>query len=198
MLRTAYFTTTSISGLVAFATVATAERLPSRYAAPFTWEGMYVGVQTGAAWGETHVSDPFGPSIFGDSIQTPGPFAGGVIGFNWQLGAGVFGIEADANWADLDGTNICFAFSGFFVSANCRSHVDAFGTMTARVGVTAGPTGRSLFYVKGGAAWENASVDATAGTACGGVITPTTTVSRVKWGWTVGAGSNKPCTAAGR
>jgi opacity protein-like surface antigen len=39
--------------------------------------------------------------------------------------------------------------------------------------------------VKGGGAWEDASVDATAG---GGVGTSTTSTSGLKWGWTVGAG----------
>jgi opacity protein-like surface antigen len=192
MLRTACFATASISGLVVFATVATADGLPSRYTETFVWEGMYVGLQTGAAWGETHVSDPFGPSIFGDNIQTPGPFAGGVIGFNWQLGAGVFGIEADANWANLDGTNTCYAASGLFVSSNCRAHIDAIGTLAARIGVAAGRTGQSLLYVKGGAAWEDRSIDTTLNSALGPfppIVSPaSTSTSETRWGWTVGAG----------
>jgi opacity protein-like surface antigen len=96
----------------------------------------------------------------------------------------VFGVEADANWADLDGTNTCFAFSGFYVSANCHSHTDALGTLTGRLGFVAGPTNRTLLYVKGGAAWENNSIDATTGA---GVGTPTT-AARLNWGWTLGAG----------
>jgi hypothetical protein len=52
-----------------------------------------------------------------------------VIGYNWQKGATVFDVEADANWANVDGTTTCYAFSGFFVSANCRAHTDAFETL---------------------------------------------------------------------
>jgi opacity protein-like surface antigen/outer membrane protease len=151
---------------------------------------MYVGLQMGGAWGETHTSDPFGPSIFGDNIRMPGPFAGGVIGYNWQQGAAVFGVEADANWANFDGTNTCYAFSGFFVSANCRAHTDAFGTLTARLGLAAGPAGRSLLYIKGGAAWEDGRLDATMNSALGPIPIPGTSTSNAetRWGWTVGAG----------
>jgi opacity protein-like surface antigen len=190
MSRVVLITAASVLGIVASSSIASADGPPRAFigGAPFTWNGMYIGYQSGVAWGETRVSDPFGPSIFGDNIRTPGGFAGGVIGYNWQMGAAVLGVEADANWADLEGTNTCFAFSGFFISSNCRSHVDALGTLTARLGLAVGPEGRTLLYVKGGGAWEDTSVDATAGTAFGGVITPTTSVSGVKWGWTVGAG----------
>ena len=30
-----------------------------------------------------------------------GGFAGGTIGYNWQTGAMVFGLEADAAWSDM-------------------------------------------------------------------------------------------------
>ena len=146
---------------------------------------MYIGYQSGGASGESRVSDPFGVPIFGDKIHTPGPFVGGVIGYNWQKGSTLFGVEADANWADFDGTNTCFAFSGFFISSNCRAHTDALGTLTTRLGVATGPAGRSLLYVKGGAAWEDTSLDTTAG---GGVGTPTSSASTTKWGWMAGAG----------
>jgi opacity protein-like surface antigen len=144
----------------------------------------------GGAWGEAHVSDPFGPSIFGDNIRTPGPFGGGVVGYNWQKGSTVFGVEADANWANFDGTNTCYAFSGFFVSANCRAHTDAFGTLTARLGLAVGPAGRSLLYVKGGAAWEDSQLDATMNSALGplGIAGTSTSNNETRWGWTVGAG----------
>src|SRR5215467_14772770 len=100
--------------------LAAADGYESRYAGPppFSWTGMYLGIQMGEAWGHAHVSDPYGPSIFGDNVSTPGPFAGGLIGFNWQTGTAVVGVEADANFANLVGTNTCFAFSGSFVSSN--------------------------------------------------------------------------------
>jgi opacity protein-like surface antigen len=185
MLRTGLLAAASISASVACAGLAEADGPPTALGGAFTWNGIYMGLQMGGAWGEAHVSDPFGSSIYGDNIHTRGPLAGGAIGANWQKGTAVIGIEADANWADIEGTNTCFAFSGFFVSANCRFHVDAFGTLAARLGVAAGPTGRTLLYVKGGGTWEDKTVAATAG---GGAGTPTTSASGITWGWTVGAG----------
>jgi opacity protein-like surface antigen len=38
--------------------------------APNVWTGFYVGTHGGAAVGTTTVADPFGPSIFGDKINT--------------------------------------------------------------------------------------------------------------------------------
>jgi opacity protein-like surface antigen len=194
MSRIFLLTAASVFGLIASASVAKADGQPPAFvgSAPFTWSGMYIGYQSGAAWGEMRVSDPFGPSVFGDKIHTPGSFAGGVIGFNWQIGSAVFGVEADANWADIEGTNTCYAASGFTVSSNCRAHTDAFGTLTGRLGFAVGSTGRSLLYVKGGAAWEDRSIDTTLNSALGPfppIVSPASaSSSETTWGWTVGAG----------
>lgn len=146
---------------------------------------MYIGLHMGGAWGETNVSDPSGPSIFGDNIRTPGPLAGGQAGANLQFGSTVVGIEVDLSAADLDGTNTCFASSGFFVSANCRSHTTSLGTLTGRLGWAVGPQGRTLLYGKAGAAWDWNSVEATTG---GGTGLPVTGNSGPRFGWTVGGG----------
>jgi hypothetical protein len=97
---------------------------------PFDWRGLYLGYHLGGALDLVDINDPFGPSIFGDTVRTPGPLAGGQIGYNWQHGEGVFGFEADVGWADLDGTNTCFVYSGYYVSANCRVKIDTLGTLT--------------------------------------------------------------------
>jgi hypothetical protein len=44
----------------------------------------------------------------------------------------VFGFKADVSWTDLDGTNTCFAYSGYYVSANCRVKIDTLGALTGR------------------------------------------------------------------
>ena len=56
--------------------------------APFAWHGFYVGYHSGGALALADVDNPFGPSIFGDTIRTPGPLGGGQLGYNWQLGSG--------------------------------------------------------------------------------------------------------------
>ncbi|MCW5695402.1 MAG: outer membrane beta-barrel protein [Bauldia sp.] len=61
--------------------------------AGFTWRGPYVGVFGGYGLGT------FG-GIAAGSIS--GPIAGGYVGFNFQNGAGVVGVEFDAAWSGMD------------------------------------------------------------------------------------------------
>ena len=57
----------------------------AQQSAPFDWRGLYLGYHSGGALGLADVADPFGPSIFGDTVRTPGPLAGGQLGYNWLL-----------------------------------------------------------------------------------------------------------------
>jgi opacity protein-like surface antigen/outer membrane protease len=175
---------TSILALAAAAPSARADPASSR----FDWSGGYLGYHTGGALGMVDVADPFGSSIYGDTVRTPGMLAGGQLGYNWQYGATVLGLEADASWADMDGTNTCFAYSGFFISANCRTHIDALGTFTGRVGWALPFDPATLLYGKGGLAWAHTKVDATTNDWFG---TPTTRTESIRWGWTLGAGAER-------
>src|ERR1700674_85768 len=129
----------------------------------WSWTGLYVGGHVGSAFGTTNVSDPFGPSIYGDNVRTPGVFGGAQLGYNWRApnSPWVLGIEADVSGLDADGTNTCLAFSGFFVSANCRSRPNATATFTGRFGYAYGPSGTTLVFAKGGAAWARDGFDVT-------------------------------------
>jgi opacity protein-like surface antigen len=170
----------------------------------WSWAGWYVGAFTGGAWGNTHFSDPFGPSIYGDNVSTPGALFGGEIGFNWQAPGSpwVFGVEADAtafaSWPG--GTNTCLAFSGIYISLNCRVRPDATATFTGRIGHTFGPQGHTLLYVKGGLAWADDHIDIAVGTPAffGGTVLPGTATSATlsKFGGTVGAGVEEALTPA--
>jgi opacity protein-like surface antigen/outer membrane protease len=161
--------------------------LPIRY---WSWTGWYVGVHAGAAFGTSSVSDPYGVSIFGDDIRTPGFLLGGQLGYNWQVPGSnwVLGLEAQVNWLDAEGTNTCFAYSGQFTSSNCRARPDFTGTFTGRLGYAAGPAGRTLLYVKGGAAVLHNRIDATTNYGFGAFPITTTSTDVTTWGWTVGAG----------
>lgn len=156
------------------------EPLPSN-----RWAGFYIGAHLGGGLTLSEVDKPFGGSIYGDTVRTPGPLAGGQVGYNWQLGRSIFGVEADASWADLFGTETCLAYSGYYVSANCRAHQAALGTIAGRLGWLAGPDAATLLYAKGGGAWSNTDVDATTN---GGPGFPTTEGGGGKWGWMIGAG----------
>jgi len=184
---------------------AVARDLPARapvYKAPvapaWSWAGFYVGVHTGAAVGESNFSDPFGPSIFGDKVTTPGFLAGGQIGYNFQVDKWVYGLEADASWLHSDGTNTCLAFSGFYVSSSCHSKPDALGTVTGRLGYAAGPAGHTLLYAKGGGAFVHNSAEINVNNLYFGFIPQPapTELSNTKFGWTVGAGVEQALTPA--
>ena len=152
------------------------------------WSGFYAGVQLGGGLSLVDVQDPFGPSIYGDTARASGAFAGIQGGYNWQWDAFVLGLEADADAASMKGTNTCFAFSGLYISANCRAGVDAMGSLTGRLGVAVGPGGSTLLYGKGGVAWAYGNADATPN---GGFLLPGTSEGGVQWGWTLGAGAEQ-------
>jgi len=61
--------------------------------AGFTWRGPYVGVFAGYGLGT------FGGIAAGNLA---GPIAGGYVGFNFQNGPGVVGIEFDGAWSGMD------------------------------------------------------------------------------------------------
>ncbi len=163
------------------------------------WTGFYGGVHVGAVAGTANFTDPFGSSIFGDNVTTPGYLAGGQIGYNWQAPNSnlVLGVEADFGWLDSDGTNTCLAYSGNFVSANCRAQPNMMGDLTARVGWAYGQFNHSLFYVKGGAAFVHNQIDITTnGAPLLGLAPLTASSSFTNVGWTVGAGVEHAITPA--
>ncbi len=155
---------------------------------PYDWSGFYLGTHTGGALGLADVANPYGSSIFGDTVRTPGSLAGGQAGVNWQHGAFVHGLEADATWADMDGTNTCFAYSGYYVSSNCRARLDALGTFAGRVGWALPWDGATLLFAKGGLAWAYGKTEAKPN---GGMGLRGTDDSGFNVGWTVGAGAER-------
>jgi opacity protein-like surface antigen len=166
--------------------------VPVAAATPWLWTGFYVGGRVGGAVGRATVADPFGSSIFGDNVTPPGFLAGGELGYNWQIpnGPWVFGFEANLDWLDTDGTNTCLAFSGFFVSANCRARPNFAGDVTARLGFAYGAAGHSLLYAKSGAAFVHTHVDVTTNATANfiGVPPQTTGTSFTAPGWIAGVG----------
>ena len=112
----------------------------------------------------------------GNSLDVSGGLAGGQIGANYQAGSWVFGVEADASWADLTGNTACA--SGIVgVAANCRAKVDALGTFAGRLGFA---LDRVLFYGKGGIAFANDKYEINSIAAY--------RANETRWGWMAGAG----------
>src|SRR5258708_13276664 len=71
-------------------------------AAPWTWTGVYLGLHAGGVWGTTRWGDPF--NVFGTTGSFPasgpvgGLLGGAQVGFNYQIGSWVYGIEGDLSW----------------------------------------------------------------------------------------------------
>ncbi|QRM35839.1 outer membrane protein [Microvirga sp. VF16] len=160
---------------------ASAADLPSRVApapvfAPvpvFTWTGFYAGVNAGWGWRDSNREtvvlggDVPGTLFFPDNGD--GGFTGGAqIGYNYQIGSFVIGLETDIQWADTDqDENVAFipaGLPGTFVPGEFRSNLsDWFGTVRARAGVA---IDRVLIYATGGLAYSD---DTTGWVAGGGV-----------------------------
>jgi outer membrane immunogenic protein len=157
---------------------------PPVIAPVYNWTGFYVGVNGG--WGNTHkcvddagfVGAPLAVPVRDNCGDASGGLVGGQIGYNWQAGSWVFGIEAQGNWADLTGSAPSTRLAGISASA----HVDGIGLFTGRVGYA---WNNVLLYVKGGAAVTSDQYNAfITGT---GVIVAT--ASETRWGGAVGAGA---------
>jgi outer membrane immunogenic protein len=153
-------------------------KAPPMVAAVYDWTGFYIGANGG--WGSSRNSwDLVGVGTFREgSHDADGGTIGGQIGYRWQAGTWVFGVEAQGNWADFQGSNV----SLFDNTIRNESRVNAFGLFTGQVGYAANNV---LFYVKGGAAVtsnEYRRLDV----ATGALFASTNDDTR--WGGVVGAG----------
>jgi opacity protein-like surface antigen len=99
------------------ATLAGAADLPLPQPLPaWTWSGFYVGGQIGAFGGASTLSDPVGPSIFGDKVNTSGFLAGLQLGYNRQMAPRwVVGVLADLSYLDSGGSFTCMQASPIIV-----------------------------------------------------------------------------------
>ncbi len=108
----------------------------------YDWSGFYIGMNGG--WGQSSTRYDWANFLV-RSDDASGGTVGGQIGYNWQAGSWVFGLEAQGNWADLTRSYV----DPFDPRWSVGTTVDALGLFTGRVGYAANNV---LFYVKGGAA----------------------------------------------
>ncbi|ALK08631.1 outer membrane protein [Blastochloris viridis] len=139
---------------------------------PFSWTGFYVGAHLGGAWSESGWGDDWGAGWAGGH-DASGFIGGGQIGYNYQFGQWVVGVEGDMSWTDLGGTD----WGGIGWSGG--SDINWIATLTGRVGYAIDNT---LIYVKGGAAF--ADVERWVAYNGGTVFKDSDT----RTGWTIGAG----------
>ena len=76
---------------------------PRYVAQAYNWSGIYIGINGGGGWGSSNFSAPLASNTF----DLSGAMVGGTIGYNWQIGQSVLGLEGDIDWSNVRGTGIC-------------------------------------------------------------------------------------------
>jgi outer membrane autotransporter protein len=170
-----------------------AERAPS-------WTGLYVGAFGGAVYGGAKMGFP--DAGFSSGPQVAGALGGGTLGYNYQMGPWVLGVEGDAGWTNARGSVACAgpvnANQLVLFSTDCADKADFIATAAARLGYA---WGRALYYAKAGGAWTHESLTVTCNQPAGvtsSVGIPCTnpaganltqiSVGDNRTGWTVGYG----------
>jgi outer membrane immunogenic protein len=167
----------------------------------WSWTGLYIGGHVGAGWGttEANITSIAVTGVGGGVLPVNFPIAqnsrsgflgGGQIGYNYQSGWTVFGVQADIAGMDLKGTTPCITV------LSCTAKSDWLATVTGRVGAVVAD--KTLVYIKGGAAWMNTkhtlSVPAAGLGGIGGIggigaAGLTSSTEETAFGWVLGFGA---------
>lgn len=162
-------------------------KAPPPVVAVYNWTGFYVGGHAGGTWTNQEWINTVDTATFDDldpgegfRQRETGFIGGGHIGYNWQAGNFVFGLEGSISGLTTDSTLRNTVFGGADDVFSWRTEFMA--TVVGRAGLA---FNNNLLYVKGGWAGVNnrLSVSDTVGPAVG-------SGSQTTWhnGWTVGAG----------
>jgi outer membrane immunogenic protein len=135
---------------------------PASYGPGHSWAGLYIGGSAGFGVGDTSGQLKFGDrvdsvldaindevginlaSLFSSDYDVNGAIYGAHVGYNFQRGNVVFGVEAGINGTDIDGS------TDVLVLGKSERELDWYATATARLGYAAD---KLLFYGFGGVAW---------------------------------------------
>ncbi len=142
----------------------------------YNWSGIYIGINGGYAFGNSdwNSSGVFTPAT--GNFNVNGGLVGGTVGINFQSGPVVYGLEADGDWTDIQGST---SNGACVTPATCQTSNDWLATFRGRVGY----------------AFDRVLVYGTAGGAVGDVkatITvpgfPSASTDSTQFGWTAGGG----------
>ncbi len=149
----------------------------------FSWTGFYIGANAGWNWTHTTQTDT-GPGVFGQvfpigsvtEYSHDGFLGGAQLGYNYQFGRFVLGLEGDFDWSNSklsqDGSLGAITF-------NVNNKNKYIATLAPRFGYA---FDRALVYGKFGVAWSRDEYNLTAsdGSAATGRFD--------LWGWMLGVG----------
>jgi outer membrane immunogenic protein len=146
---------------------------------PVTWTGWYIGVNAGANWQNVNAFNAYDASGFNASDS--GFIGGGQIGYNFQHGSAVFGLEGDISGLTGNASNIGGSNRNF--GKGVTSKVDWLSTIRARVGLAVGD---SMVYTTGGVAFGK--VNNTSNVFGGSGLFNVKSESQTRVGWVIGGG----------
>ena len=160
------------------------------------WTGLYIGAFGGGAYGGSKTGFP--DAGFSAGPQVAGALLGGTLGYNYQIGLWVLGVEGDAGWTNARGSVACAgpisAAQVVLFSTDCADKANFIATAAARLGYA---WGRTLYYAKVGGAWTHESFTVTCNQPVGTPLPCTNpaganltriSVGDDRAGWTVGYG----------
>ncbi len=178
-MRRMTLTTLGLLGLMTASPAMAADIPAPYYKAPppvyapafYNWTGFYIGGHVGYGWADFSGQDPVTGAPTG-SLNADGFLYGGQIGFNYQLGSWVLGIEGDASFGDIKYSQD--------LGGGDRAEIELehIFTVAGRVGYA---FDRWMIYAKGGGAWTQEKYNFV-------VLGNTATGTVDRSGWLVGAG----------
>ena len=145
-------------------------RMPAKapaYVAPmaYSWTGFYLGLNGGYGFGRGEFN---GGGLGSGGFDAGGGLFGATVGYNWQTGPVVFGLEGDIDWSGMRGSGTCGGLS-------CSTRNDYLATIRGRLGYA---MDRWMPYITGGAAIGNVKTS----------IAGFGDTNNTKAGWTLGGG----------
>jgi outer membrane immunogenic protein len=152
---------------------------PPVFAPPYDWTGFYMGANGG--WGRAHacwdlVNLTQATALVDGCHDGSGGIIGGQLGYRWQIGNWVFGLEAQGDWANLSGSRV--SVLNPLVSETAK--VNALGLFTGQVGFE---WNAALLYLKGGVAATSNRFDVSTLTGVG-----LASAGSTRWGSSLGIG----------
>lgn len=180
-------------GLVFGTGLAAAADMPRRYTPPpplpapvSSWTGFYFGGNVGGGITTTTSDFNIAGSPFASAKNSlSGAIGGAQAGYNWQYGAGLFGIETDYQFSGMDGSidAPCLLPACFLpTTARFTQKMPWFGTVRGRLGYASNDW---LIYATGGYAYARINTDAT---ATGPGYSAAIAQHQFRNGWTIGGG----------
>jgi outer membrane immunogenic protein len=150
------------------------------------WAGFYLGLNAGGIMGRNPSALTIGAATELFHLVPDGYEGGGQIGYNWQAGSWVFGLETDLQGSFARDNNACITLCNVATGAQINQSLPWFGTARGRVGYSLGST---LFYGTAGFAYgATRTVINEYSPAAASQIT----INRTRGGWTAGAGIESP------